>query len=142
LLLTLAGCAARTPVHENQRFVPISRAMQGLGLLQFNNRELRLEALDGPMKLEYVGSLPEMAGEDLAGAAVYRIKNADKFFARNRDRKAFCRQPVRWVALNSSTGAPAWSNEIYFGLLTLEDWSKFAINAGGYCAGGKYVRSY
>jgi hypothetical protein len=141
LLLTLAACATKPPPHENQRFVPVSRAMQGLGLLEFNNQELRLEALDGPMKLQYVGSLGEVAGENLAGAAVYRIKNADKFFEHNRDRKAFCAQPVRWIALNSTTGAPAWSSEIWFAMLTLEDWQKFAINTGGYCGGGKYIRA-
>lgn len=140
-LLLLGACATESPVQENQRFVPISRAMQGFGLLEFNNRELRLETLEGPMQLEYVGALGEVAGENLAGAAVYRIKNADKFFARNHERKDFCPQPVRWVALNSSTGAPAWSREIWFAMLTLEDWSKFAINTAGYCAGGKYIRA-
>lgn len=140
-LLTLAACTAKPPQHENQRFVPVSRAMQSWGALEFNNRELHLEALSGDMQLEYVGALSEQAGEDLSGAAVYRIKNADKYFKLNQSTPDFCTQPVRWVALNSTTGAPAWSSEITFALLTIDDWSKYAINTGGYCAGGKYVRA-
>lgn len=140
-LLSLVACTAKTPQHENQRFVPVSRAMQSWGVLEFNNRELHLEALSGDMQLEYVGALTEQAGEDLNGAAVYRIKNADKYFKRNQSSLDFCTQPARWVALGSSTGAPAWSSEITFALLTIDDWSKYAVNTSGYCAGGKYVRA-
>lgn len=141
VLLTLAACTAKSPQHENQRFIPVSRTMQSWGMLEFNNRELHLEALSGDMQLEYVGSLTEQAGEDLSGAAVYRIKNADKYFKLNQGGPDFCTQPARWVALNSTTGAPAWSSEITFALLTIEDWSQYAVNTGGYCAGGKYVRA-
>ena len=64
----------------------------------------------------------------------------DGFFKQNRDHGDFCEEPVRWVALNSKTGAPMWSNEISVALLTLEDWSQYAPNVQGYCAGGKYIR--
>jgi hypothetical protein len=115
--------------------------MQGWGALEFDNRTLQLEALKGDMKLEYVGALPETAGEELAGAAVFRIKNADKYYAANKSQSSFCPQPARWVAMNSAAGAPAWSSEIYVALLTIDDWAKFAPQAGGSCASGKYIRA-
>ena len=139
-LPTLLACAAKAPAHEHHRFVPITRPMQDWGALDFDNRSLQLEALKGDMKLEYVGALPETAGEDLAGAAVYRIKNADKFYAANKAQNNFCSEPARWVALNSTAGAPAWSTEIFVALLTVDDWVKFIPHTGGSCASGKYVR--
>jgi hypothetical protein len=104
------------------------------------NRSLQLETFKGTMELEYVGAMAENAGEDLAGASVFRIKNADGFFQQNRDHDKFCEQPVRWVALNSKTGAPMWSAEISLALLTIEDWSQYTPEVQGYCGGGTYVR--
>jgi hypothetical protein len=141
LVAALAGCAAQSPAHENQHFVPVTRTMQDWGALDFNNRQLQLEALEGEMRIEYVGALSESAGEDLAGAAVYRIKNADKYFEKNKAKSSFCSAPARFVALNSTTGAPAWSSEIWFALLTVDDWKAYAPGTGGSCGGGKYVRA-
>jgi hypothetical protein len=140
-LFALTACTMKSPAHEHHRFVPITRTMQDWGTLEFDNRSLQLEALKGDMKLEYVGALPETAGKDLAGAAVYRIKNADKYFEANKSQSKFCPQPARWVALNSTAGAPAWSSEIYIALLTVDDWAKFEPRNGGSCATGKYVRA-
>lgn len=139
-LLGLAGCAGSGPKQDSQRFVPISDAVESWGTLQLSNRTLQLETFKGEMQLEYVGAMPEIAGEDLAGASVFRIKNAGSFFKQNRDHEHFCKQPVRWVALNSKTGAPMWSSEISLALLTIEDWAQYTPNVQGYCAGGTYVR--
>jgi hypothetical protein len=141
LALTLSACASRSPAHEHHRFVPVTRTMQDWGALNFDNRTLQLEALKGDMKLEYVGALPETAGKDLAGAAVYRIKNADKYYAANKSQSSFCPKAARWVALNSAAGAPAWSSEIYLALLTVDDWASFEPRSGNACASGKYIRA-
>jgi hypothetical protein len=139
-LLALSGCASSGPKQDSQRFVPISDAVESWGTLQLGNRTLQLETFKGAMELEYVGAMTENAGEDLAGASIFRIKNADGFFEQNRDHGDFCEEPVRWVALNSKTGAHMWSNEISLSLLTIEDWSQYNPEAKGYCAGGTYVR--
>jgi len=136
----IAGCATKSPAYEHHRFVPVTRTMMSWGTLDFDNRSLQLESLKGDMKLEYVGTLPETAGEDLAGAAVYRIKNAEAYHAANQSQDSFCPRPARWVALNSKAGAPAWSSEIYLALLTVDDWATFAPGNGNSCASGKYVR--
>jgi len=136
----LCGCMTKSPAHEQHRFLPISRSMEPWGALEFDNRRMQLESLQGTMSLEYVGALPETAGKDLEGAAVYRIKNAAKYFEKNRDKESFCPQAAQWVALNSKAGAPAWSSEIFFALLTLDDWSRYEPGNGDSCASGKYVR--
>jgi hypothetical protein len=46
-----------------------------------------------------------------------------------------------WVAVNSATGAPAWSNEIWVGLLTLQEWASFTHAADRVCLGGDYLRT-
>lgn len=140
-LLLVAACAAPRSHFPLQSYVPIGRDVQPLGDLQLSNAQMRLGALEGEMKLQYVGLMPETAGTDLAGASVYRIKNSAQYFKKNAGKSSYCTEPPRWVALNSETGAPAWSNEIWVGLLTLEDWSKFTPVANRYCAGGAYVRA-
>ncbi len=140
-LLLLAGCATdRHPPFPVQRYVPVSRAMLPLGELHLSNTEMSLAALEGAMQLQYVGLLPETAGNDLVGASVYRVKNSGKYFKQNTGKDAYCAETPRWVVVNSKTGAPAWSKEIWVGLLTLEDWSKVTPDAH-YCAAGGYVRS-
>jgi hypothetical protein len=139
-LFALSACAGSGPKQPAQRYLPISDAVEGWGPLQLSNRTLQLEALQGTMQLEYAGAMAEAAGEDLAGASVFKIKNADQFFKQNRDHDHFCAEPIRWVALNSKNGAPAWSSEIWLALLTIEDWNSYTPEVQGYCTGGKYVR--
>jgi hypothetical protein len=138
LLGACGNSPARFPV---QRYVPVSEDMAPLGELDLSNTLMRFTALEGEMKLDYVGQMPETAGEDLAGATVYRVKNAERYFEQNAGRKAYCGSAPRWVAVNSTTGAPAWSSEISVALLTLEDWSKFRPLAHRSCASGTYVRA-
>ena len=109
--------------------------------MRLSNEALVIESLKGEMRLEYVGAMDETAGADLEGASVFRIKNSERYFRQNRDQSERCGGPVRWLALNSATGAPIWSREIWVALLTIEDWSQYAPNAHGQCASGKYVRS-
>jgi hypothetical protein len=140
LALAVAACnstRARFPV---QRYVPVSRTMEPLGELDLSNTLMRLGALEGEMKLDYVGQMPESAGEDLVGASVYRVKNWEPFFKQNAGRNAYCTSAPRWVVVNSKTGAPSWSNEIWVGLLTLEEWEQYTPDEHRACAGGTYVR--
>jgi hypothetical protein len=115
--------------------------MLPLGQLYLSNTQLQFAALDGEMKLQYVGIMPESAGPDIAGSTIYRVKNASAFFKKNDGKNAFCSEAPLWVAVNSHTGAPAWSNEIWVGLLTLQDWAKFKHADDRVCAGGDYVRT-
>ena len=85
--------------------------------------------------------MPESAGEDLAGASVYRVNNWQAYFKKNSGHEAYCASAPRWVAVNSKAGAPAWSTEISVSLLTLEEWEKFRPIAHRSCAGGTYVRA-
>jgi hypothetical protein len=85
--------------------------------------------------------MPDTAGEDLAGASVYRVQNWKPFFKQNAGRQAYCSEPPRYVAVNSETGAPAWSREITIALLTLDEWSKFTPDEHHACLSGKYVRT-
>ncbi len=91
-------------------------------MLHLSNRELKLDSLDGAMELEFAGIMPDSAGPDIAGSSIYRVTNADEFFRKNAGKNAFCDRPPCWVAVNSPTGAPAWSDEIWLGMLTLPDW--------------------
>jgi hypothetical protein len=140
-LLLLAACTTPPSRFPVQRYVPVTRSIQPLGELQLSNTEMRLGELEGEMKLQYVGLMPEAAGTDLAGASVYRVKNSERYFKKNAGKNAYCLEAPRWVAVNSKTGAPAWDNEIWVGLLTIEEWSKFTPEAHRYCAGGDYVRA-
>ncbi len=140
-LLIGAACSSPPVRLPSQHYIPVSRATQQWGALDLSNTRMRLRALEGEMKLEYVGLMPELAGSDLAGAHVYRVRNADRYFKQNQGRSHFCTEPARWLAVNSRTGAPAWSDEIWIGLLTIEDWSTYTPDVTGYCAGGLYLRA-
>jgi hypothetical protein len=137
----LNACATPHTQFPLQKYVPVSRSLEPLGELHLSNTIMQLAALDGEMKLQYVGQMPEAAGENLAGAAVYRVRNWQPYFKQNAGRKAYCSEPPRWVAVNSETGAPAWSREISIALLTLDEWSKYSPDEDHSCAAGKYVRT-
>ena len=137
----LAACSTPRSHFPLTRYVPVSRDVAPLGELHLSNTQLRLGALQGEMKLEYVGQISESAGTDMAGGSVYRVKNADRYFKQNEGRNAWCSEPPLWVVVNSETGAPAWSNEIFIGLLTVKEWSQFTPAKSGFCGGGKYVRT-
>ncbi|MEP7242934.1 MAG: hypothetical protein ABI885_04535 [Gammaproteobacteria bacterium] len=137
-LLTACSTPPRLPA---QAYVPVSEDLQPLGELELSNTKMRLGALEGEMKLQYVGQMPDTAGNDLAGASVYRVKNSAPYFKKNANKRSYCSEAPLWVAVNSETGAPAWSNEIWLGLLTLEDWSKYSPIAHRSCVSGRYVRT-
>jgi hypothetical protein len=137
----LNACTTPHTQFPLQKYVPVSRSLEPLGELHLSNTVMQLAALDGEMKLQYVGQMPDAAGEDLAGASVYRVKNWQPYFKQNAGRKGYCDEAPRFVAVNSDTGAPAWSREITLSLLTLEHWSKYTPDEDHSCAGGKYVRT-
>ncbi len=140
-LLLLTACAGRKAHLPVQNYVPTTQALVPLGPLQLSNTQLIFGALDGEMKLQYVGIMPESAGPDMAGATIYRVKNAAGYFRDNQGKNSFCSETPLWVAVNSTNGAPAWSTEIWVGLLTLQDWARFTHAADRVCLGGNYVRS-
>ena len=140
-LLLLTACTSSAKRFPVQRYVPVGHEIEALGELDLSNSLMRFGALDGAMKLKYAGQMPESAGEDMLGASVYQVTNWQPYFKKNEGRKAYCTVAPRWVAVNSTTGAPAWSNEITVSLLTLEDWQKFRPVAYQSCMGGTYVRA-
>ena len=140
--LLLNACATPHTQFPLQKYVPVSRALEPLGELHLSNTVMQLAALDGEMRLQYVGQMPEAAGEDLAGASVYRVKNWQPYFKQNLGRKAYCEEPPRWVAVNSETGAPAWSREITVALLAVDEWANYTAGSEHRaCVAGKYVRT-
>lgn len=141
LLLILAACASSHAQFPIQHYVPTTRELLPLGQLDLSNTQLQFAALEGQMKLQYVGIMPESAGPDIAGSTVYRVKNADGFFKKNAGKDAFCSKKPLWVAVSSETGAPAWSNQIWVGFLTLENWASFKHRQDYVCLGGDYVRT-
>lgn len=141
ILVLFQACGtsrARLPV---QHYVPTTKALLPLGELHLSNTQLQLEGLEGRMDLEFAGIMPESAGPDIAGSSVYRVRNAEGFFKKNAGKDAFCSEMPRWVAVSSSTGAPAWSNEIWVGLLTLENWATFTHAVNRVCLGGDFTRT-
>ena len=141
LLFLLASCASSRAHLPVQQYVPTTRELLPLGQLNLSNTLLQFAALEGQMKLQYVGIMPDSAGPDIAGATVYRVKNAEGFFKKNAGKDAFCSTMPKWVAVSSESGAPAWSNQIWVGLLTLEDWAGFRHAQDRVCLGGDYVRT-
>ena len=141
LLLCLGACASSRAQFPVQQYVPTTRELLPLGQLRISNTQLQLDALEGQMKLQYVGIMPDSAGPDIAGATIYRVKNARDFFKKNAGKDSFCSKAPLWVAVSSESGAPAWSKQIWLGLLTLEDWSKFRHAQDRVCLGGDYLRT-
>jgi len=139
MLVALTACAASPEAAE--RFVPIEDAVADWGDLELSHTALRLHAFEGQMDLQYAGRMPDSAGEELAGGTVYRIKNPDRYYRQNGQNTRLCAGPPRWVVVNSRTGAPAWSGEIWVALLTLEDWSGYSPGRDYFCGGGRYVRA-
>lgn len=141
LLLGLAACASSRAQFPIQQYVPTTRELLPLGELLLSNTQLQFAALEGQMKLQYVGIMPDSAGPDMAGATIYRVKNAEAFFRKNAAKDSLCETAPRWVAVSSESGAPAWSNQIWVGLLTLEDWASFKPPQDQACLAGNYIRT-
>ena len=141
LLVWLAACASSPAQFPVQQYVPTTRELLPLGQLHLSNTLLQFAALEGQMKLQYVGIMPDSAGPDIAGATIYRVRNADAFFKRNAGKEGFCSKAPLWVAVSSESGAPAWSNQIRVGLLTLDDWARFEAPKDEACLSGDYLRT-
>ncbi len=73
-----------------QRYVPLSRVTETWGMLRLSRTSAQIAAFAGSMRLEHAGVMSTSAGSDLAGAEVFRIVNAEDYFARNEGRNAFC----------------------------------------------------
>jgi hypothetical protein len=141
LLFWLAACASSRAQFPVQQYVPTTRELLPLGELLLSNTQLQLAALEGQMKLQYVGIMPDSAGPDIAGATIYRVQNAAGFFRKNAGNQAFCSKAPLWVAVSSESGAPAWSNQIWVGFLTLEKWQTFRAPQDQACLSGNYLRT-
>jgi len=141
LFLLLSACASSRAQFPVQQYVPTTRELLPLGELLLSNTQLQFAALEGQMKLQYAGIMPDSAGPDIAGATIYRVKNAEGFFRKKSGRGPFCSEAPLWVAVNSENGAPAWSNQIWVGLLTVKDWASFRQPKDQAFLGGNYVRT-
>jgi hypothetical protein len=141
LLFLLASCASSRAQFPVQQYVPTTQELLPFGELFLSNTQLRFATLEGQMKLQYVGIMPDSAGPDIAGATIYRVKNAADFFRKNGGNDAFCSKAPLWVAVSSESGAPAWSKQIWIGLLTLENWESFKPPQDQACLSGNYVRT-
>src|SRR5438552_9661012 len=91
-LVLLNACTTPHTQFPLQKYVPVSRGMEPLGELHLSNTAMQLAELAGEMKLQYVGQMPEAAGEELAGASVYRVKNWQAYFKQNAGRNAYCKE--------------------------------------------------
>lgn len=118
-------------------YQPVSRVSEVWGKLHLSETSARLDAFKGEMALESVGVMPATAGDDLGGAKVYRVKNGEDYFARNKGRNAFCEEPPRWLAIRNSSVIS--KDAIWLGILTIPDYSTYTPEKQGYCAGGSYV---
>jgi len=141
ILVLMAACATSRSGQRIQHYVPTTKALLPLGELYLSHTSLQFAGLEGQMTLDFVGIMPDSAGPDIAGSSIYRVKNADAFFKKNSGKDAYCSEKPLWVAVNSATGAPAWSSEIWVGLLTLPDWAKFIHAQDRVCLGGDYRRT-
>ena len=101
LLLGLGACASSRAEFPVQQYVPTTPELLPLGQLHLSNTQLQFAALEGQMKLQYVGIMPDSAGPDIAGATIYRVKNADAFFRQNSGKEGFCSKAPLWVAVSS-----------------------------------------
>ena len=61
LLLWLAACASSRAQFPIQQYVPTTRELLPLGELHLSNTQLQFAALEGQMKLQYVGIMPDSA---------------------------------------------------------------------------------
>jgi hypothetical protein len=135
---SVAPQSSRPPDTAEQTYTPVSRVSETWGSLQYSNSRARLAAFEESMQLESVGVMPDTAGSDLAGAQVYRVKNAEDFFERNKGRSGFCSEPPRWLAVRRIPRDSPPSGDIWLAMLTLDDWSVYRPDVPGYCAGGLY----
>jgi hypothetical protein len=73
-----------------------------VGPVRLSTSSAHFAKLAGTMRLAFVDTAPaNTPAEFLAGARVYRVLNADEFYARNKASQAFCGAPFRWIALKA-----------------------------------------
>ena len=89
--------------------------------------------LNGEMRLEFAGTMPETRDFDTSSAAVYRVGNADEYFQANKAKPGACPQPARWFVVR-----PFGAIAIRITLLTVADWKTFKPDGVGRCGAATY----
>ena len=113
-------------------YTPQDGGAEAWGPFDFYKTHATLSAFQGHLSLESVGRLPAAAGEEFAGAQVFRITNAQEFHDGNANRDFRCLAPALWLAVKPTDG------KLRIALLTLEKWQEFEPKKPGLCGGGLY----
>ena len=114
-----------------------------LGALRLSDRFAQLESHNGYMTLEFAGVMPKFPGyriasQFLAGASVYRVTNAEQYFA---DNPTICGgKPLRFVVakVESLAEIQDGTTAVTLWLLSLEDYNEFGPSTFDPCGGDTY----
>lgn len=120
--------------------------------LFLSRTSLRLPALRGVMQLSFVGTMPRVAGNtETRGASVFRVDNADQYFADNAVRlesqngtPPYCRDEIRWILIRDGKGSQGETlqrvGDVWIVALTITDYRAYTPRGFGYCWGMTWRR--
>ncbi len=138
------------PTEETRRYVA-SEGQAAISLF-LSRTSLRLPALRGAMELSFAGTMPKIKGTtETRGAAVFRVDNADQYFADNAARleaedgnPPYCREKIRWILIRDRKGADDETlprlGDVRIVALTIADYRAYTPHAFGYCWGMTWHR--
>jgi hypothetical protein len=105
-----------------------------MGPVELSTSSAKFAKLRGTMRLMFETTTPaDTPGEDLASTRLYRIVNADEYFALNKGKPGFCYEPPRWMALRAID-----RSIIRLTFFDIRDWRKYRDNKLGECSSSFY----
>ncbi len=148
-LLSVSSCgnrdgseaATEPPPPAISIYAPVDDVGRSWGTFDFYRTHATFAAFSGHLALAEAGRLGAAAGEELAGAQVFKIVNADEHFAGNRGREGTCLNAPRWLAVKSLPARGGEPPRIRAALLMLEDWQAFVPGKPGFCGSAVYEAS-
>ena len=110
------------------------------GNLELSVHFARYTKLSGHMNLEYAGQRI-IPGKIEATGDIYKITNADEYFAANKGKNGFCHEIIRWLTVRNleDKDLPIRSSgSIRVSELNIDDWHDYSDDKHDLCGAGTY----
>jgi hypothetical protein len=121
-------------------YAPADAIAASWGAFDYYRTHATFAAFQGHLSLEDAGRMPASAGEELAGAQVFKIVNAEEHFAANRSREGACLTAPRWLAIKALK-EELGEKRVRVALLMLENFGAFVPGKPGFCGAGIYANT-
>ena len=99
-----------------------------LGDLQLNDRFAAFSHLSGHMDLQFWDVERDSPDDELSGAQIFRVLNANDFFAKNKGKNGFCGEAPKWFVIGKMEPIYPFRppGQVRIFLITIDDLRRFS----------------